>query len=117
MLDIRILLVLFMKMALILTLAISLLSASMAFAADGTKTKATKKAPTIVEKDKKTQTASVPAAKGGTLQSLTFEELLLWLGCSCNMFGEEGPTEEGLGYAPDAVGGLVSPGELSGLFR
>ena len=56
-------------MALILTLAISLLSASMAFAADGTKTKATKKAPTIVEKDKKTQTASVPAAKGGTLLS------------------------------------------------
>ena len=58
---------LLMKTALIITLAITLASGSMAFACDGAKTKATKKANTSVEKSKKTQTASAPVDKGGVL--------------------------------------------------
>ena len=56
-----------MKTKITLTLAIMVVSASMAFACDGAKTKATKKATTAVEKTKAVQTGSAPADKGGVL--------------------------------------------------
>src|SRR5258708_7484894 len=56
-----------MKTKLTLTFAIVVISASMAFACDGDKTKATKKATTAAEKTKTVQTGSAPADKGGVL--------------------------------------------------
>ena len=58
-----------MKTKLTLTFVIIVVSASMAFACDGAKTKATKKekATTAVEKTKAVQTGSAPADKGGVL--------------------------------------------------
>ncbi len=55
-----------MKTKFTLTLAIIVMSASMAFACDGDKTKATKKA-TTVEKSKTVQSGSASADKGGVL--------------------------------------------------
>ena len=55
-----------MKTKFTLTLAIIVISASMAFACDGDKTKTTKKATTS-EKPKTVQTGSAPADKGGVL--------------------------------------------------
>jgi len=55
-----------MKTNLSLTLAIIVVSASVAFACDGDKTKDTKKA-TTAEKPKTVQTSSAPADKGGVL--------------------------------------------------
>ena len=56
-----------MKTKLTLTLAIIVTSASMAFACEGAKTKATKKATTAAEKTKTVQTGSASADKGGVL--------------------------------------------------
>ncbi len=58
-----------MKTKLTLTFAIIVMSASMAFACDGAKPKATKKekATTAVEKTKSVQTGSATADKGGVL--------------------------------------------------
>ena len=56
-----------MKTKLTLTFVIIVVSASMAFACDGAKTKATKKATTAEEKTKTVQTGSAPADKGGVL--------------------------------------------------
>ena len=56
-----------MKTKLTLSLVIIFTSASMAFACDGAKTRATKKATTAVEKTKTVQTGSAPADKGGIL--------------------------------------------------